>query len=174
MFCPLYYIIFTKACLPTGLAFKDVFSTRGDWFSVFVMATRSCVYLGLWVGHRQAHQQSCSSAPMWVRGGRGQARQRSLCVVMESGCQVSQPIGRREPFKDRRTLACPSIWGELTVSDSPDVELLGKLRSSSATQEKLQYPLGMPAAVLPPNSSPAETVNPHFSFLSKWKTDIKL
>lgn len=52
------------------------------------------------------------------------------------------------------------------MSDSPDtgMESFGKLRSSSATQEKLQYPLGMPAAVLPANGSPAKTAKPNFTF----------
>lgn len=52
------------------------------------------------------------------------------------------------------------------MSDSPDMgtESLGKLRSSSATQEKLQYPLGTPAALLPPDGSPAITANAQVTF----------
>lgn len=92
--------------------------------------------------------------------GRGQARQRCLCVLMESWCQVSRQIGSKVSLEDKGAWACPSVWGELTMSHSPDVGIdsLGKLRSSSATQEKLQYPLGMPvAAALPANGSPAKT-----------------
>lgn len=51
-------------------------------------------------------------------------------------------------------------WGGgASASCSPEVELLARLRSSSATQEKLQYPLGTPAAVLPPNGSPEKEIN---------------
>ncbi len=49
------------------------------------------------------------------------------------------------------------------MSYSPDTGTgsLGKLRLSSATQEKLQYPLGISAAVLPADDPTAKTTNPH-------------
>lgn len=69
--------------------------------------------------------------------------------------------------------ACLSIWRGRKVSCSPDVELLARLRSSSATQEKLQYPLGTPVAVLLPNGSPVKTANPDFNLRTR-PTHIRL
>lgn len=70
---------------------------------------------------------------------------------------------------------CPSVWGGLTILHSPDVREAssGKLRSSSATQEKLQYPFGRPAAVLPTSGSPVQTESIcHKSLRCSKKTEI--
>lgn len=114
------------------------------------MVPSSCIYPSPWVGHGQLRGNARAD-------GGGQAEQRCLCVLLGSCCQVSRPIGTERSFKDSRAFACPSAWGGLTASDSPDVESPGKLRSSSATQEKLQYPLGVSAAILPVGCSPAKT-----------------
>lgn len=52
-------------------------------------------------------------------------------------------------------------------------ESSGKLRSSSATQEKLQYPLGMLAALPPANGSPAKTANQHYTITAHTVTKDK-
>ena len=121
----------------------------------------------------RANQPTPSHVTTWR--ARGQMGKRHLYVLMESWCQVSQPIGSKGSFiEDGGTLACLSVWGGATTSDSPDVGevSLGKLRSSSATQEKLQYPLGTSDAVLPADGSPANTANPRLTFRAH-KTIIK-
>lgn len=84
--------------------------------------------------------------------------QKSMCV---SGKGMWRVMGEREQ-RISQEWENSLIWGGPKASCSPDVELLVRLRSSSATQEKLQYPLGTLALVWPSNGSPVKTANPDF------------
>lgn len=92
--------------------------------------------------------------------------QKGPYLLLESGCDVPQGNGSKASLKDRSAFACLSIRRGRKASCSPDVELLARLRSSSATQDKFQYPLGTPVAVLLPNGPPVKTENPDFNLRS--------
>lgn len=91
--------------------------------------------------------------------------QKSVCVCGKGMWHVAGELGQRISQGSERSV----IRGRgRTTSCSPVVELLVRLKSSSATQEKLQYPLGTLATFLPPNGLPVKTANPDFN---SWTQD---
>lgn len=87
--------------------------------------------------------------------------------IFVAGMWMWRVLGEREQsISQGQECLCLSIKRGRKASCSPDVELLARLRSSSATQDKFQYPLGTPVAVLLPNGPPVKTENPDFNLRS--------
>lgn len=108
----------------------------------------------------QAVSWTFVTVPALKRKGK-MGTQKSMCVSGKGIWHVTGELEQRISQGSEHSV----IWGGggRTASGSPDVDLLLRLKTSSATQEKFQYPLGTLASISPPTSWPVKTANPDFN-----------